>query len=237
MIDAEFVQKIAELAETQVITVDDKEYASKPIYNPPAPYEPLAKPLGVSTLSGLVSYCRSFVPAGMDHVLHVRSHCEVAVASKIQGVNREREVLIVATASIPSFKYGSWLPHSEFMVAIQAQFQDYGDRGKVAKVVGTIREEAAKTSVDDGVTQKVTASAGIALAQEVALPNPVILKPYRTFSEVDQPPSQFVLRVQAGNGLPNVALFEADGGKWKLEAIQNVREYLEAAKLGLTIVA
>jgi hypothetical protein len=34
-----------------------------------------------------------------------------------------------------------------------------------------------------------------------------------------------------------VALFEADGGKWKLDAIQFVREYLAAKIEGVTIIA
>ena len=46
--------------------------------------------------------------------------------------------------------------------------------------------------------------------------------------EVDQPVSPFVLRLRGGgNGsLPSCALFEADGGKWRLAAIENVKAWL-----------
>jgi len=52
--------------------------------------------------------------------------------------------------------------------------------------------------------------------------------PFRTFREVLQPASPFVLRVQAGaqGGLPTVGLFEADGGAWRLSAVEGIRGWL-----------
>lgn len=54
---------------------------------------------------------------------------------------------------------------------------------------------------------------------------------------VAQPSSQFVLRINKGAEL---ALFEADGGKWKLEAIKNIADYLKTGLKGqdnITILA
>ena len=52
----------------------------------------------------------------------------------------------------------------------------------------------------------------------------VNMQPFRTFLEVEQPESVFLLRLD-GNG--NVGLFEADGGVWKLEATRNISAYFE----------
>lgn len=52
----------------------------------------------------------------------------------------------------------------------------------------------------------------------------VKLKPYRTFSEVEQPESEFLVRLSDGG---RVALYEADGGAWKLQARRNVADYLK----------
>jgi hypothetical protein len=241
MIDSNFVEAIKNLAGAEPIAVDGQEYATKAVFNPPLPVEPLTPCLTVSTLTGLVDFWNekgdnSEPKAGQ--IFHVRNYHEVALLSAIQGVNRQRENFITANCGAPLFKFGQFMPHAEFMIGIQALFTDYGDRAKVMKVVGTIRDEAAKTSMDDGITQKVTASAGITLSQEVALPNPVMLKPYRTFSEIEQPPSSFVLRVQPGKGgMPDVALFEADGGRWKHEAILGIREYLTGKIEGITVIA
>ena len=52
------------------------------------------------------------------------------------------------------------------------------------------------------------------------------LQPFRTFLEVAQPESEYLLRVDEDG---RIGLFEADGGVWKLEAKRNVKEYLADA--------
>jgi hypothetical protein len=51
--------------------------------------------------------------------------------------------------------------------------------------------------------------------------------------------SLFVLRAQDGGttGKPRLALYEADGGAWKLAAIQKVREYLAGKNLKVPVIA
>jgi hypothetical protein len=98
-------------------------------------------------------------------------------------------------------------------------------------VLGTLKDERVSTHADDGVTQQVTTRKGLAFGVEnTPVPRIVTLMPYRTFAEVDQPASTFILRLKQGQREgepPQAALFEADGGRWKLEAIQSIREYLD----------
>ncbi|MNW60692.1 hypothetical protein D3C74_386970 [compost metagenome] len=70
-----------------------------------------------------------------------------------------------------------------------------------------------------GMTQSVVAKTGVATVEDVKVPNPVLLAPYRTFVEVEQPESSFVFRMKDG---PSAALFEADGGAWRNDVIANV---------------
>lgn len=49
-----------------------------------------------------------------------------------------------------------------------------------------------------------------------------ICKLIRTFLEVEQPESEFLLRVDPDEG---IGFFEADGGIWKLEAKKNIADY------------
>ncbi|HFK2719142.1 TPA: hypothetical protein ACG1DY_004991, partial [Escherichia coli] len=111
-----------------------------------------------------------------------------------------------------------------FNIKLQSGFVKNEDRDIVLKVVGNIKEEDVKTYGDDGISQSVTAKVGVATLGQVEVPNPVALAPYRTFVEVDQPTSNFVFRMKSG---PSSALFEADGGAWKLEAMKNIKTYLE----------
>lgn len=52
----------------------------------------------------------------------------------------------------------------------------------------------------------------------------VTLRPFRTFLEVEQPESVFILRLNS-NG--EINLISADGGAWKLEAVRNIAGYFE----------
>jgi len=62
--------------------------------------------------------------------------------------------------------------------------------------------------------------------------NPVTLTPYRTFREVAQPVSPFVLRF---NEDAQAALFTGDGSVWKLEAVGLIAEYLRHNLLGYNV--
>ena len=51
----------------------------------------------------------------------------------------------------------------------------------------------------------------------------ITLKPYRTFAEVDQPESLFLIRISERG----ISFIEADGGMWRLTARKTIKEYLE----------
>ena len=52
------------------------------------------------------------------------------------------------------------------------------------------------------------------------------LSPFRTFTEVEQPESEFILRLDEDG---RVGLIEADGGRWKLTAKASIAAYFEEA--------
>ena len=78
------------------------------------------------------------------------------------------------------------------------------------------------------MTQKATVKTGIASKSDAIVPNPVKLRPYRTFLEVEQPVSEFIFRMKQDkyDGI-NCAIFEADGGAWQMAATRAIKEYLE----------
>ena len=99
---------------------------------------------------------------------------------------------------------------------------------KILKIVGNIQDEVISKYNDDGVSQVATVKVGIAKLDNIVIKNPVLLKPYRTFIEIDQPESLFTFRLKGGGGgkLPECALFESDGELWKIKACNNIIEYL-----------
>ena len=62
---------------------------------------------------------------------------------------------------------------------------------------------------------------------DVIVPNPVKLRPYRTFAEIEQPESSYVFRIKDTDRGPAFKLVEADGDLWKNDVMKKIKEYLE----------
>jgi hypothetical protein len=163
-------------------------------------------------------------------VVHVVSPNCVKVLGPLDDRSRVRETFVEATcADLTKDFIGQFRVHEDFMIGLQTRFTDLGQRPDILKLIGSVKSEKVSQSMDDGVGQVITARAGAVLVGEVTVPNPVSLAPFRTFRDVQQPTSLFVLRVQPGKegSLPGVALFEADGGGWRLDAIDKIAKWLK----------
>lgn len=187
--------------------------------------DPVATTLKVSTLTGLVDYIKTNVDQIKGELLiHVNAHNEVRLYSPL-NCDRERELYIRAEAILPNnIRYNDFLDTERFNIMLQSSFVDAGDKAVLLKYTGLVQDEAVKSTGDDGVSQQVTVKTWVASVGQAIVPNPVSLAPYRTFPEVEQPTSKFIFRMQSG---PRAALFEADGGAWRNQAILNIKNYLE----------
>jgi len=191
-----------------------------------------ASVLNVSTLSSVVDYISGRVnewdsAGGM--ILHVVSPTGVVFCSGLDGV-RQREILLWAKAVVNEFNFGISYDQESFMVALQSNFEATPDLAAIMKLAGNIVKGDSRTYSDDGVTQVASMRTGVSVSQQAIVPNPVVLKPYRTFQEIEQPESPFVFRISNSNEQqPKFYLFEAGGGVWKLQAIERIKEYLKTS--------
>jgi len=201
--------------------------------------QPLTDSLEVTTLSALMDFIQDNVDSLIlsNTMLHICSPTEVSL---ISGLNNDskRNTFITAKAVLPAFSFGRFYDSESFNIAIQAMFVDSDDRAAIIKMAGNLMEEGIKTSTDDGQTQTVVVKTGVKVVDYENIPNPVTLRPYRTFIEVEQPASKFVFRAREG---ANLALFEADGGAWRNIAMLSAKEYLrdklEDLEIPMTILA
>lgn len=231
------VKAIQESVETQSINVGEYDFVTRPVFAPPV--EAKAETLNIHTLSGLVDFLSANIDVddSTKLAIHIAGFNAVNLVSVLNGRPKRRDVLVSIVSESLGFRFGQFYPREDFNIALQSLFVDDGDRANVLKVIGSIKESAVGEYDDDGVSQTVVAKSGVARVSEVQVPNPVSLSPFRTFAEVAQPTSPFVLRIKPGlseGQMPTVALFEADGGKWRLEAIENIARYLRVkiAELG-----
>lgn len=183
---------------------------------------PTASALKVHTLTALVEYIKSEFDTSEGLLIHIKDPETVTVMNKLND-DMNRSHFIQAHAYVPSFRYDSYYDTEDFNIKLQSIFVPNRDQEIILKIVGTMKEDNVRTIGDDGISQAVTVKTGVATVGDAKVINPVTLAPYRTFIEVAQPESKFVLRMQSG---PRVALFEADGGAWKNEAIKNIEQYL-----------
>jgi hypothetical protein len=188
-----------------------------------------------------VDYIKSNTDIMSDKmIVHVVNPTRVTLYSDLD-LDRKREYLVEVNAEFPQFPFDRFVGHENFIIGVQSKFIPNNDADLLLKFAGTVEGGTIADYGDDGVSQKATVKTGLASKSDALIPSPVTLKPYRTFTEVDQPESQFVFRMKEDKYEGVLcALFEADGGAWKLNAMENIKEYLERALEGMeqfTIIA
>lgn len=224
---AEWIEEFVEHQTPQIVQVNEKDYvASKNGIQ--LLKEPKIETETIHTLSGLCDYITSgsLVKDGFilgETMIIIENEKEVKIVTTANA-NGERQTPIRAVAMTPSMFLNNYMEHERFIIMLQSCFETAcDDLETMLEIVGKITDEDVRETEDDGVTQVVTIKSGITLKQFAALPNPVVLTPFRSFIEIEQVSSKFILRMQNG---PKLALFEADGGAWKLETIRNIEGYL-----------
>ncbi len=222
----EALQYIVGMSVPFIQEIDGQTYSDKQLRR--ISHNPKAEPIEMTTLTSLVEYIKAKIDT-MDEkmIVHVTSPTCVELYSRLDD-DRVREYCVRINAQVPEFRYGSYMNHENFLIALQSKFIPNDDRELMMKFVGTVENGTLTQYGDDGITQKATIKTGIASKGDAIVPNPVNLRPFRSFVEVEQPESAFVFRMRdGGRGEIECAIFEADGGAWKNAAMRSIKEYLQ----------
>ena len=156
-------------------------------------------------------------------IVVVEKNDEVCVWSEDDELEH-RTLLVDVKARIPELTFGRFLSSEQFNIMLQSNFIDGNDRGALLEFTSALKIENGAEIEDNGVSQVATVKTGVASLAKGKVPNPVDLRPYRTFTEVEQPSSKFVFRIDK-NG--QMALFEADGKRWVSDAVRMIADYLK----------
>lgn len=188
---------------------------------------PMASELRVNTLTAVVDYIKGKSEELRESmILHVESPTKVRLYSGLID-ERDREYLIAAYAIVNEFQFDKYYDQERFLIELQANFLETEDLLKLRTVAGNIKAGTTANYDDDGISQKTTIKSGVANNTDVIVPNPVKLRPYRTFAEIEQPVSSYVFRIKDTCEAPAFKLIEADGGLWKNATMKKIKEYLE----------
>ena len=216
-----------------LVTVDEKTYSLKQLS---AVKEIGPDPLEFNFLDSLITYLKEdpdLTRAANKLIIEIVSPTEVGLHTQTIGSFNQRFTPAICTALISPFPWGKFISPEEFIIMAQSRFVETEDLAKIRQIVGNVRTEEVMSFSDDGVSQMVNAKSSITRVENVVIPPRVKLAPYRTFIEIEQPESEFVFRAKKAGDLPHFALFEADGGAWRIEAMKRIKAYLEGQLEGI----
>lgn len=214
-----------DMAKPEVLEIAGKTYCTKNLQR--YDREEMAVPLTARSLTSLLDYLAERSEELRESmIIHVESPTKVRLLSGLIK-ERQREELFCVETYPNGFQFDRYYSQEDFVINMQTAFQQTDETKLILAVAGNVENKTVSNYGDDGTSQKATISRGIAGKADVEVPNPVRLQPYRTFLEVDQPESKFVFRISEDrDGTPMFKLVEADGGLWKYDAVNAIKEYL-----------
>lgn len=193
-----------------------------------------------SSLSALCEYAldEHFKP-GEPFFIHVADFDSVRILGQLQPENENKRwtYAVAVSSSAGAMEFGRWYELEKFVIALQAGFVETESIKTMLDWLGHLANETVINSNDDQFSQSIQIKTGITSKSRVKIENPIELQPFRTFREVDQPASTFILRLKNKDNNLFCALFEADGAAWKIEAMARVATFLKDKLPDISVLA
>jgi hypothetical protein len=220
------IQTIQAAVKTEILDINDDQFTTRPVEL--APRRPLADTTYIHSLTGLTDFIQKSIDSATRKgvFVHVISPIEVAFKHVLDDREDRRYTSVIAKADVPKFSFDQYIGKEDAIIALQARFVDEPSRQALLEKLGNIVADEELRQEDDGVSQIVTTQQGIRRS-ESAIQNPVLLQPFRTFTEVEQPISPFIVRLKREREQIYVGIFEADGGAWRNAARLSIKEFIE----------
>jgi hypothetical protein len=235
----EAIQYVVGLSKQEILNAHGKSYSTGELERLPAP-DALAKTFTVHSLSGFVDYTKASKEPRDSALVLVDGPREVFLMSPLFGDFKQRDIYIKAEPFFgKGFPFGRYLDIESFVIGIQTSFVQDDHTSAILKMVGNVQAGAIKTVEDDGVSQQVTVRKGVTKVDHAVVVSPVELRPFRTFQDIDQPSSGYVLRLDPGDhdDLPTVGLWEVDDQLWRLTAVRDIKKYLDKTLENVLVLA
>ena len=214
----EAIDRIAELSEPKPIKLADMKYVTRPVHRV---NDPVADPLRGWSLMSVIDYLSKNPDKIADCLVEVSSQ-HVCVTSPLNN-DKRRDVYFVSEPKVPRIIFNQFIDVEKMKIMLMSQFEQDEQSALLLTFLATLCEKSGTELRDDGVSQSIAVNTGIANLENVVVPNPITLRPFRTFYDIEQPASTFVFRMAKGL---QCALFEADGGAWVKDEVDGIKKFL-----------
>jgi len=236
-VNRDTINRIVDLAEPVTVEIAGRTYTTKDLKLVKEPFNefplrpiPRAKTVtSLDALAALISREATTLYPDSNLFISCSAYDKVTVYTDVFTDRWERQELYVAECvDAPGWR-DSWMDYERALIALQSQFVPNNGVKYLLDLLGRIVNKADVQTNDNGVTQSTEVRTGIALVGKETVEPIVPLRPYRTFQEIEQPESKFLVRIREGKGQSGneIGLLEADGGMWKMDARKTIRIYLE----------
>lgn len=219
-----FIREIAKMAAPVREKIGGFEFSGDKQIKLPLPSE-----VKVFSLTQLVSFIK-MSKTDAPLIVNIKDEAHVEVFEKGLNVNGQRTDVAEANFSemVDTFPFDQKMSQEDFAIKLMTMFVKDAERDELIKTVQSVRAEKVKTSDDDGISQTIATKAGVHLQAEKRVELVWNLKPFKTFPECEQPVVPHILRLhQRGDEMPLFALYDCDGGRWRVDATLAVRKYLQ----------
>ncbi len=224
----EFIEHIQKTTQPQIVTVSGRTFAvnAEGEANEIRPDIDHPYALTLQSLDALVKLVQTEA-TNMEAPLYITipNHLTVnCFGQPNPNSQHHRQFYYEAKATdVPGWGEKVEMGFEEAQIALRTRFQETNDTQYALRLLSEISTGAKITLNDNGIATTVVTKKGIDLQANEAIRPIITLKPYRTFQEIEQPESIFLIRVNT----KNITFTEADGGMWKLKARQTVKAFLE----------
>ena len=224
------IEKIQELCAPSLFQVDGHHFLADKAggYTDVKPDLEMVENIHLSSLDALVKFVKTEAVKNYRTVyITIPDHKTVkCFTHPCEDLRMNREYLYTADATdVPGWNEKVSLSFEEALIALRTRFQPATDTEYALRLLSNITTGGKVTYNDNGVATSIVTKKGIDLQGNETIKPIIKLRPYRTFQEVEQPESQFLIRINERA----ITFLEADGGMWKLEARNTVKKYLEDA--------
>jgi hypothetical protein len=227
-----FVNKIQEDMKPETIVIAGKTYSTKELK---LITNPLPSDLHVYSLNSLIDYVKMNVDKLelKGCIIIISGFDDVSIYGCLDEYQARPHFL---HSKVDVYhRFNEYLPAEDMIIYLQSAFEQSDILVKMLGVCSGSKDLRETELKDNGVSQEVKVKAGIVLAEVETIPNPVLIKPYMTFPEMDQPELRFVFRAKILNNQIHYALFKVSNNFWEYELIAKMKDYLKDKLSGIDI--
>lgn len=195
------------------------------------PSDPVPTPIRCHSLTGVIDAVAWLGERAAGASLQVRDHGNVYVLSPHTDQDQTSHTLVHAECFNDFEGYERWFTPEHFRIWAVGNFVYDDHLQALIRAISKVQSFSNSDLEDDGISQTFQARKGVSLVENAGVDPIQKLRPFRTFSEVDQPASEFLFRMRESRGSGvEMALMTIEDNSWRNAVMKDIVDYFQSAE-------